>query len=133
VVHQEPGPSHLLFFCPTLSGRRTDTLPNAVSLQEHFFKPADEIDAIYRSALASQQLTLRDGGVEDLVKVVMARLSHERRRVEEAQGPFATRAVFLCGGRPADDSAGSPSSFPQPTTRRSSILRSRRARRSRRR
>jgi hypothetical protein len=93
VVHQEPGPSHLLFFCPTLSGRRTDTLPNAVSLQEHFFKPADEIDAIYRSALASQQLTLRDSGVEDLVKVVMARLSHERRRVEEAQGPFATRAV----------------------------------------
>lgn len=46
----------------------------------------EDIDGIYRSAIASEQLTVRDGGVEDLIKVVMARLSYERRRVEENEG-----------------------------------------------
>lgn len=77
-------------------------------MQERFIKPIDEVEGIYRSALASQQLTLRDGGVEDLIKVVLARLSYERRRVEEKEG--ACRPLITSSsGNPVQSN---PSPFP---------------------
>ncbi|KAL7416070.1 hypothetical protein BDY24DRAFT_439291 [Mrakia frigida] len=50
---------------------------------EEFVKPAEEVDGIYRSALGSGLLHAR--GPEDAVKVVMARISYERRRVEASE------------------------------------------------
>lgn len=48
---------------------------------------------IYRSALGSGLLHAR--GAEDAVKVVLARVSYERRRVETSEGEFYSRRSDL--------------------------------------